>query len=227
MFEFINRRQKNHLVLLPGWGFDWRIFRTLDLPYNYLYTRNEYLTDFQNGLKAALERNRIDMVSILGFSQGAFIASDFAGTNPAVVEEVILIGARKKYDKEILMNAKKLLTKNKKAYLYKFYRQCFSPQDGIPFQWFKRTLLKSYLSEMSLEQLIEGLDRLEQAEIQPRSLRGLRRVNIVHGRVDSIAPVSGALELAGSLPQSRLVIFEDAGHLPFLHKDFKKRLYEQ
>ena len=209
------------MVLFGGWAFDHRIFDTMKLPYNYIFFRGEAAE-----LKKTLEKNNINKISLLGWSQGAFAACDFAGKNPDAVEEVMLVGTRKRYEKEKLADIKKYLIKNKRAYLYKFYRQCFSKNEEDNYRRFSSSLLKSYLKEMSLERLIEGLDRLGQAEIEPAVLKRLKRIKIVHGLADSVAPVDEAAQIANSLPQSQFITFENTGHLPFLRKDFKKRLYE-
>jgi len=226
MFKFVDGKQKDHLVVIGGWAFDYRIFDTMELPYNYIFFCGECTVDFEAELKKTLEKHNINKISLLGWSQGAFTACDFAGKNPDIIKEIILAGARQKYEKEGLTEIKKYLIKNKRAYLYRFYRRCFSESEEDSYQWFRDSLLKSYLKEMSLERLIEGLDRLGQAEIEPAALKKLNRIKIVHGSADSISPVDEAVELSNSLPQSQLIVFDGAGHLPFLRKDFKKRLYE-
>ena len=226
MFKFIDRKQNRHLVLFSGWAFDHRIFQLMDLPYNYIFYCSESLADFEGELKKVLDTNSIDKISLLGWSQGAFIACNFAGSCPAVIEEIILAGARQKYDKDGLEKIKQYLTKNKTAYLYSFYKECFGPCEKDLYRRFKDTLLKNYLEEFSLEQLIKGLDRIGRAKIDVNSLKEIENIKIVHGRADSIAPVDEAVQLSKSLPQSQLIVFDEAGHLPFLQKDFKKRLYE-
>jgi len=226
MFKFVDRKQKFPLVIVPGWAFDYRVFDTLDLPYNYIFFRGESLDDFEDKLKEILAKNNISRISLLGWSQGAFAACDFACENPDTVEEVILIGTRKKYDKKALTDIKEYLKKNKKAYLYKFYRQCFSEDEEKSYRWFRESLLKNYLKQFSLPKLIRTLEQLGQAKIEPTRLKKLNRLTIVHGRNDLIAPVDEASNLADTLPQCRLIVFDKAGHLPFLRKDFRKRLYE-
>ncbi|MDD5457891.1 MAG: alpha/beta hydrolase [Phycisphaerae bacterium] len=226
MFKFVNREQEQHLVLFDGWAFDHRIFSTLDLPYNYIFFCGEPAADFENRLKQALAENRIDKISLLGWSQGAFAACDFAAGNPDMIEEIVLVSARKKYEKEGLDDIKNYLVRNRTAYLYKFYKDCFSQREKKSYQWFKESCLRRYLEEMSLGQLINGLDRLGEAEITPHFLKKIKHIKIIHGKADSIAPFDEAVKLSNSLPQSQLITFAEAGHLPFLQKNFKRRLYE-
>ncbi len=226
MFKFVDRKEKGHLVLIAGWAFDYRIFGTLDLPYNYFFFAGTSIANFEDELKKLLAENNIDKVSIFGWSQGAFAACDFAAGNPDTIEEIILAGVRKKYEKEGLADVRDALIKNTKPYLYKFYSRCFSENEKDAYRWFKNTFLKDYLEKMSSDQLIEGLERLEQTKIRPDSLKKLKHIKIVHGCDDSIAPIDDAVDIANRLPQSRFIAFEKTGHLPFLRKDFKRRLYE-
>ena len=226
MFKFIDREEEQYIVLVSGWAFDYRVFATLDLPYNYIFFCGDSAVGFEDELKKMLDKNGINKVSLLGWSQGAFMACDFASRNPGIVEEIILAGTREKYEKAGLANIKRYLVKNRTAYLYKFYKECFCDQEKNYYRWFKDTLLKNYLEEMSLEQLVEGLDWIEQAEINSDSLKRLKHIKIVHGCADSIAPIEEAVDLSDSLPQSQLITFDKTGHLPFLQKDFKQRLYE-
>ena len=212
------------MVIVGGWAFDYRIFASLELGYNYLLFCGDCLVDFEGELEKVLLKKDIDRISLLGWSQGAFAACAFAGGNREIVEEVILISARQKYEEHGLLEIKNYLEKNSTAYLYSFYRKFFGRQEKELYQRFKETLLKDYLKQ-SPQKLIEGLDWIGQAEIKPEALKDLKNITIVHGRNDSIAPVDEAIELADSLPQARLIVFEDVGHLPFLRKDFKKRLY--
>jgi pimeloyl-ACP methyl ester carboxylesterase len=225
MFKFLERKEKNYLVLIPGWAFDYRIFYTLDLPYNYLFFSNKYVLDFENSLSAVLRKNNIERVSFFGWSQGAFLACDFAGKNPDIVNEIILVSIRKQYRKEALENIKEYLKKNRISYLYKFYRECFCKQEINSLSWFKKNFLKYYLQNTELENLISNLNWLSHVQIKPESLKKIRRIKIVHGRNDKIAPLREAIEIKDNLPRAKLIIFEDTGHLPFLRSNFKERLF--
>jgi pimeloyl-ACP methyl ester carboxylesterase len=226
MFKFVDRSQTDYLVLIPGWAFDYKIFATLDLPYNYFHFCDQYLANFEDKLKELLAHNNIKRISLFGWSQGAFAACNFASKNPSSVEELILVSARKKYEPKNLQNIKKYISKNKAAYLYSFYRECFCKNEKDHFCWLKNTLLKDYLGTISSSHLVANLDYLSQLQIQPELIKKLERVKLVHGTEDKIAPINEAADIANALPQAQFICFEHTGHLPFLQKDFSKRLYE-
>jgi len=213
--------------LIPGWAFDYRIFDTLDLPYNYIFFCGDSVLGFEDSLKEALRKNNIGRVSFFGWSQGAFLASDFAAKNPDIVDEVILVSIRKKYNGEVLENIKRYLGKNRKSFLYKFYRDCFCEAEAERSAWFRKRFLKYYLHNTQLQGLVGNLDWLSRARIRPEPLKELRKIKIIHGRKDRIAPVEEAQEIKNSLPRARLIIFEDTGHLPFLRRDFSESLYRE
>ncbi len=226
MFKFADRNEKQYLALVAGWAFDCRIFNSLDLPYNYCLFQGDSIASFEDQTKKLLQEKNIEKISILGFSQGAFAASLFAAANPDKVSELILVGLRKKYDEKNLENIKNYLAKNPSAFLYRFYKDCFSQDEKETYLMFKRTLLKYYLTRLSASQLAEALNWLSKVEITRQSLEKIKKIKIVHGTDDAIAPFLEAANIARSLPQARFITFEGAGHLPFLRDDFKRRLYD-
>lgn len=223
-FKFVNRSKKNTLVLLPGWASDYRIFATLDLEFNYLLPISFSPFDFKRELLKTLKKRGIEKVSLLGHSLGGFVACDFAAKHPNFIEELILIGIRRQYDPEKLAEIKDRLKKNKKAYLYKFYEQCFN--DRKKFAYFKNSLLKVYLKEFNLNYLIATLDYLATSEIKPESLKSINRIKIIHGDKDRIAPIEEAAAIKKDLPRAQFITVEDAGHgdvspyfYSFIHKE--------
>ncbi len=227
MFKFLNREKTRTLVLMPGWAFDCGIFRCLDLPYNYLLFCGEDLTAFEPGLKNSLRKRGMGKISLFGWSQGAFLACNFADGNRDLVDELILVGLKKRCERRILENVKICVERNRKAYLSKFYRDCFSEEEAREFSWFKARFLRDYLENMAKEHLLRHLDWLANAQMDTKPLRKLKSVKIVHGVSDRIAPVEEAVSVAGELPQASLILMRDAGHLPFLRSDFKRYLHEE
>ncbi len=224
-FELVDRGFKDTLVLIPGWATDYSIFSTLDINYNYLLPVEFYPFGFNDGLVKSLKEKSITKISLFGWSLGAFLAQDFALIYPETVNELIFLSIRKRYERKSLEEIKSQIKKNKKAFLYKFYLQYFSDEDKDAAVWFKRTLLKNYISEMKSDELTEGLDYLSQACIQTDSLAGFKKLKIFHGEKDLIAPFSEACEIKDSLPLADFINIAATGHAPFLRKDFKARFY--
>lgn len=224
-FKFEERGFKDTLVLIPGWATDYRIFSPLNLNYNYLFPTDNYFLDLGERLLGVLNKRSIDKVSIFGWSLGGFLGADFAFKNPGRINELILLGIRKKFDSAALEGIKTQLIENKKACLYKIYLGCFSDTEKENLLWFKEKLLKDYISSLKLEDLIEGLDYLSKTEINLKPLAKIKKIMIFHGLKDKIAPVEEAREMQQELPDADFLFMPEAGHLPFMQKDFAQVFY--
>lgn len=224
-FKLVDRGFKDFLVLVPGWATDFRIFTTLDLEYNYLLPVKFNPFNFNDGLINTLKRGSINKISLFGWSLGAFMAQDFAISNPNLVDELTLVGIRNRYERKRLEEIKIKLLKNKKAFLYKFYLECFSKNDKDGLLWFKRNLIKDYCSQMQLNDLIAGLDYLSECKIKTESLSRFKKLKIFHGEDDAITPINEMREIKNDLPLADFFSMPKAGHILFLAKDFKKMFY--
>ena len=220
-FKLLNRGFKDTLLLIPGWGADHRIFDSLKLDFNYLAPAEISFPDFNERLIESMAREKIDKISILGWSLGAFLAADFISAYPERAGGTILfVSARRRYGKEELEIARVNTLKNREAYLYKFYNECFSKTEGEARRWFKSSLLQSYLSEITTDMLVEGLDYLSRAQMYEEKLERIP-IKFVHGREDRIAPLAEALKLKEIMPCAEFSILDGAGHMPFLNSNFK------
>ena len=224
-FKLLHRGFENTIVLIPGWATDYRIFENLKLNYNYLLPEGFHPVSFAAELSEALERMSISKVSLFGWSLGGFLATDFYSRNPKRIEELILLGVCRRFPSEALKEIEIKIKKNKNAYLYRFYRDCFSKNDKQGLSWFKKHLLKYYLDTMRLEELIDGLNYLARAVINPLSLAKVKRLRILHGEDDKIVPFEEGVKVKSSLPGAEFIFFKESGHIPFLNHNFKKKFY--
>jgi pimeloyl-ACP methyl ester carboxylesterase len=220
-FKFVDRGFKKALVLLPGWASDWRIFNTLDLGYNYIFSLNFSPEEFAKRLLGFLEQRKCDKISLFGWSLGGFQAAEFAGQYPQKVDELNLLAVRRKYEPALLRDIADKLRKNKRAFLSRLYPECFSSDDRAAFEWFRDNLLRDYSENLALDDLIKGLEYLSAAQITPEPLHKIKRIRIFHGSDDKVAPVEEARSIAAKLPQAEFVCFQGCGHMPFLNSRFK------
>ncbi|GEM_PF-612767 len=244
--KFIDRGFKENIVLIPGWAADWRIFSGLDLNYNYLLPVEFTAFNFERELIEQLNKLSLDKISLFGWSMGGFMAAGFAVNNPQRVGELILLSIRQKYESAQLKEIESKLQAGKNAYLYKFYLACFSEYDKEGLAWFKKNIFKSYLKEMELNSLIEGLRYLSEAEINLEPLAVLKKVRIFHGAQDKIVPFppdllrkskrgdkkicSEAALLKSYLPLNKFswaefICMPETGHIPFLNHKFRQSFY--
>ena len=61
---------------------------------------------------------------------------------------------------------------------------------------------------------IQLMECLEVVDVEPRLSTISLPTLIIHGRRDVICPLAAAENLAAKIPNSRLVVIEDAGHVP-------------
>lgn len=219
----MQRGFKDTLVLIPGWAADFRIFSALELDYDYILPLMASPLEFSDTLADFLNERAIKKVSLFGWSLGGFLALDFALKNYGRIDEVVLLGIRKRFDRKALDAIKQKISKNKKAFLYRFYLECFSESDKQGLEWFRKNLLRDYLNEIELETLSAGLDYFSGASIEPAYFKSLEQVRIFHGSEDKIAPFEEALELAKGSKQVKFISLSGAGHIPFLNTSFKER----
>ena len=219
-FKFVDRGFKDTLVLIPGWATDYRIFSSLDLKFNYLQALKFCPLNFNDELAKSISNNSLNKVSLFGWSLGSFLAQDFALNNQARVDRLILLSIRAKYESSLLETIKQQLLKNKKVFLYKFYRDCFPKDDRESWLWFKNNLLKDYSSSLEFDGLVAGLDYLAGAQINPGFLAKFRKLKIYHGEDDQIAPFKEACEVRKKLPLAEFISMPGTGHIPFLSKYF-------
>lgn len=221
-FHYIDRGFSHTIVLVPGWASDYRIFAPLQLPYNYLLPINFYPSEFEHPLITILEEKKIRKISLLGWSMGGFVAGEFASRYPHLISQLILVSIRIKYSTREIEQTKRYISKNPRAYLYKFYRQCFHNRRNM--RWLQENLLEDYLKNFTSRYLLETLEYLKTAQIKAELLNGISKIKIVHGEGDKIAPLKEAISLSKKFRKVELLLIKEAGHIPFLEEEFSGKI---
>jgi pimeloyl-ACP methyl ester carboxylesterase len=211
--------------MVAGWAFDWRPFAQSSPPAGgVVYTRAN-MQKFAADLYRWLMQQEHRTISLLGWSMGAYAVADFAANHPAMVNRLILVSARSRYGPQEIDPVRARLRRRRRAFLGKFYRDCFSAGEGAMYRWFRSTLLQDYLEQMTLTRLLRGLDWLSTVRLDSDRLRSCRDLVLVHGTADRITPLKEAQQFARALPGAKTVWLKDAGHLPFLRSDFAEQVY--
>ncbi len=220
------------LVLLPGWGFDQRIWQ----PLAALWPAGWRL---RYGLAALAECPAGAVVC--GWSLGAMQAIELAansalpiscqhgsgttGLNNLNVDKLILIGATPRFLQDsdwpaaqapsLLASFAADLTANPIAALRRF-AALLNQGDGRARELtrFMQTLLGQ--SEPDVDSLLDGLNQLRDRDLRNQLARIQIPTWVVHGSNDVLMPLAAGEWLAEQLPQARLTAFAQAGHAPFL-----------
>lgn len=206
-FVLIERGKRDWLVLLPGWAMDYRIFQPLNLNYNYIIPYEDNPLRWEGSLRDILDVRKFK-VNLLGLSLGGFFAIEFTTRYPQYIEGLYLIGIRRKYPFLQLRKIREYISRNKKVYLYKFYRECIGRRQ------FKHRLFEEYIKEISLDTLKLGLNYLEEGEVDITKLDGSKPIVFIHGEQDRIAPWKEAEKIAKRI-DAWFFCIKEAGHIPF------------
>jgi len=219
-FKFIDRGFEKSMFLIPGWATDWRIFERLNIPFNYLLSKNVLAGNFADIFNSLPDKMKLSGTSVLGWSMGGFIAADLVSRYPAIFNEVVLVSIRRRYDENGIDHIRNCLRKNTKAYLCRFYGSLFSQTEKEHKKWFKDGLLKEYLKDPDSLHLFEGLNYLVNRELKINSIE-CPNIIFVHGENDKIAPLKEAQAVAGEAPSAKFISIKGACHFPILREEFR------
>lgn len=160
-----------------------------------------------------LDALAIDQCILAGESSGALVVLEAALRQPGRFTGLVLVDGRSESSNtagaaRFIEGCKTDFVKTMDA----FVRACVvEPGSEAELEWARKIVLRS--DGPAAVQLMESMwsarvaDRLEQI-VQPTLL--------VHGRKDLITPVSASEEMARRIPNAKLVVLEDAGHVPVM-----------
>jgi pimeloyl-ACP methyl ester carboxylesterase len=172
-----------------------------------------------------------ERAALVGNSMGGFIAAETAISHPSRVEKLVLVSAAGlirtgNRQMEALQRTARLLhpataavlarreflirrPKLKRRILYGIVRYPERIEPELVYEVASGAGKPGFLDSLNAISNYDFRERLP--EISVPTL-------IIWGRNDRIVPVSGAYEYERLIPGSRLVIFEDTGHLPMLER---------
>lgn len=209
-YTFVDRGYSKTMVLLPGWGTYGALFTDFKAHFNYIVIEALSRSTCSE-IEIAIDELKLSKVSLFGFSMGGFLAAEFANKNPMLVEDVVLLGIRKQYTPQDIAMVRGFLNRGKEAYMAKFYKACFSELDA--YDKAKPLFLDKFQAKFDLNYLQAMLDYLGELHLTPELLKPIERLRFIHGKKDSIAPLSEVRALRQFLPQAKLTVL-DEGHLP-------------
>jgi len=208
------------MVLLPGWATDGRIFEGV-LPGVAAVTTGPLLPDrFPARLASFLDRAARGPVTVVGWSLGGFLASEFAREYPDRVRRIVLVGIRREYPEADVEAVRRSLSADPAGCLSGFYAQCFYPSQMPAYRRFRAGLQEAYLREMDGGALREGLSYLAGARLCRETLPACP-VAIVHGAGDVVAPLAEAEDVAREAGNATFHPLAGAAHAAFLADGFR------
>ena len=220
-FICLDRGFSRTMVILPGWAFDFKVFPLEMLSYNIIAPGGPLCGDLSVSLSAFLKERGTGPVDLLGWSLGGISAINFAVSDEQIVNRLILVSVRNSYSEEVISDMTRRVLDNRRRALKRFYLTAFHGQrDG--FKEFKRKHLERLLAFWPADKLITALKYLLEHPVLPLNFKRVQ-VKIIHGMEDRIAPLNSMAAVTSSRDFERFII-KEAGHLPFLRKDFREIL---
>ena len=175
-------------------------------------------------------------IDILSFSMGGMIAQDLLELEPTLIRKVILTGTGPRGGKGI-ENVTKISNQD-------LVRAIFTLKDVKTYLFFTRTLngkrkAKEFLARIkerkhnrdkmiSLKGYLTQLKAINRwGKSTPADLSKIKQpILVVNGEADRMVPTENSYELVQRLPNSKLVIYKDAGHGAIFqyHEEFTKEV---
>lgn len=211
------------LVLIPGWGFDARVWQ----PLVRLLGKDFRIHSAGDDLPA----NAV----ICGWSLGALTALQWALNQPEKIARLVLIGATPRFMQApdwphgqppaLLEEFAAAVAANPRAALRRF--ATLLNQGDVDSRRLTRelaALLDDPLSpapspargEGSVVALVAGLQTLRDTDLRQDVDRIRQPVLLLHGAHDALMPLAAAEWLAEHLPVARLEVLSGVAHAPFL-----------
>ena len=205
---------------------------SVNLPDYTAQPKSGITADYPSMLAEIINQNIPDgkNFALIGWSMGAMIALEYAAARPdSRIDSLVLISGCGKFIngpgypdgvvKGNLRLMKRGLKRNPVQILDNFYNDIFSDNEAGERENFLRDFAVRY-HQFSPEQLVLGLEYLENTNLLDRLANLVLPVLLIHGTEDRIIRHTLADILKGRLPVARSVKLDGAGHAPFLsHPD--------
>ena len=159
-------------------------------------------------------------VTLVGWSLGGYAAVEFARAHPELVAQAracrrqAVISRRRNR-----LHSETRCSRTESAASGDSIGSAFCRRTPGEYRTFREGLMRSYMTEMSMQELLEGLDYLAAQEITPAALPDCP-VTLVHGGRDPIAPPVEARGIMDGAPSAKLVMIPHAGHAAWLADEF-------
>jgi len=220
---YIYRGFDKTILFLPGWAFDYRIFKNLDLSFNYIFPHNSYLkNEFFKDFFLFIKKNKICTFLVVGWSMGGFFVADLLKKleNSVYIPAVYLLNIRSYFNETEVDEKISLIKTDKINTLKEFYKLVFLGHRN-EYYFFKNELENDYLKCFNSEELIKGLNYLRKRNIDLSFSVDIKTI-IVQGSLDKLVMPEMYPEISEGMNVSCHIL--KTGHLSFLSKDFKEIL---
>jgi pimeloyl-ACP methyl ester carboxylesterase len=214
---FVGAHRRALALDLPGFGES-------DLPVGEIS-----ITGYAALLETVCEALGLGAVELVGNSMGGFVAAEMALRHPGRVHRLVLVDAAgisiadlRRWPARTLMRAaavqagwgsgqRAMLARPRLRHLA--FRTIMRHPTRMPLD-----LLVHQAGGPGMPGFLLAMDALLSYDFRERLGEIAAPTLIVHGEEDMLVPVADAREFARVIPDSRLVLLEDTGHVPMLER---------
>lgn len=158
-----------------------------------------------------LDSLKIDTCVLAAESMGAMVALEAALRRPERFSGLVIVGGR--YTGERTPGRDRLVAGCKAdfaATMEAFVNACVPEEDCEA----ERAWAKLIVNRSNAEAAVQMMEGVEGIDLQPRLGSISLPTLVLHGKRDAIAPLAASERLAALVPKSKLVVADDAGHVP-------------
>ena len=217
-------------MLLPGLLATWRVWQNqiealsdiADIVVPELYDHDSMGAMAEAALAAAGQHAKGGPFALAGFSMGGYVALEILRRAASRVERLALVDTQATPDTPEATARRLGFIEQTKIGRFKGVQPAIMPMILHPSR-FKDTSVTQPILDMALEVGAEGFVREQHATMgraDSRPMLGSIRVPtlVIVGRQDLTTPLARAEEMAATIPNARLVVIEECGHMSPLEK---------
>lgn len=184
------------------------------------------IATFVDFLQEFMRIQHIPKATVVGNSIGGWIAADFAATHPELVDRLVLVdaaGLDAPVHKSVPVDMNPSSMEGmRKAWEFLFFDKRRVGDSMVRYSW-ERRLQDG--DGYTIQRLVAGL--IAQYQYEDSKLGSIRAPTLlIWGRDDEAAPLEFGERFQKAIPNSRLVVIDQCGHVPHIEKpaDFNKAL---
>jgi pimeloyl-ACP methyl ester carboxylesterase len=160
-----------------------------------------------------LDHLDVERCVLAGESSGALVVLEAALRQPQRFEGLVLVGGRA--SSANTSGAARFIEgckANFDATMDAFVDACISEADAEAEKRWARQLVK----RSNGAEAVQLMEAMWTARVEDRLPQVVQPTLLLHGRHDRITPVAMSEAMAARIPDAKLVVFEDAGHVPVI-----------
>jgi len=217
-FKYKDNGFSRVLVLLPGWGFDYRIFENVGLEYNFVYYKTidiqKDVREFSSFIRSSAKGQKI---TFLAWSMGAFILNEMLRREKFNVDKIFLVSAPMRFETVRIDHITDGLQTDFQNEMLKFYRKVFMGDRRL-YASFTAQLQDKYL-KFSKTRLLREMKFLRQTQLTPENFNSYA-LHFVYAQKDILVPEADALHAYSKIKGTEHSLSRvRSTHTPFLYRE--------